>query len=120
MGLIMKWVKRLVRRSEPTSIFELGSGMAVPVSRNGRHPFDDAIIRALAFVGARPGDIVEINELGLARVVGRRPHLPGEQPDQSEQAIRAALSRIYGDDAASLAGVTAGSNVVVFRKPRNT
>ncbi|VWC78537.1 hypothetical protein BLA39750_01027 [Burkholderia lata] len=38
----------------------------------------------------------------------------------SEQAIRAALERIYGVDAAILANVTAGSNIVVFRNPSHT
>jgi hypothetical protein len=72
-----------------------------------------------ASVGVRPGDIVEVNELGAARVVGRRLHLASERPDASEEAIRDALARIYGDDAASLDNVTAGTNVVVFRKTQN-
>jgi hypothetical protein len=50
-------------------------------------------------------------------VVGRCPRVVGEQTDMPEQAILAALKRIYGDDVANLINVTAGANVVVFRKP---
>ncbi|CAB3973542.1 hypothetical protein BCO37747_08157 [Burkholderia contaminans] len=117
---ILKWVKRFGRGPEPSGVFKLGHGIATPATGMGRSPFSDAIVRALASVGALPGDIVEVNEFGMARVVGRRPHLANEQPDMSEQAIRAALERIYGVDAAILANVTAGSNIVVFRKPSHT
>lgn len=120
MRSILKWVKRLVGGAEPRGVFNLSYGFPKASSRNGRSPLSDSILRTLASVGARPGDIVEVNEFGVARVVGGRPYLANEQPDVSEQAIRAALNRIYGDDAASLANVTAVSNVVVFRKPKHT
>ncbi|PRG14962.1 hypothetical protein C6Q17_07470 [Burkholderia contaminans] len=90
---ILKWVKRFGRGPEPSGVFKLGHGIATPATGMGRSPFSDAIVRALASVGALPGDIVEVNEFGMARVVGRRPHLANEQPDMSEQAIRAALER---------------------------
>jgi hypothetical protein len=118
--LIFRWIKRFVGVSEPSGVLKLGYGAPAAVSRHGRSPFSDAIVRTLASVGARPGDIVEVNAIGAARVVGRRPHLANEQPDVSEQAIRAALRTIYGDDAAILANVSAGSNVVVFRTPQHT
>ncbi|MGC4418492.1 MULTISPECIES: hypothetical protein [Cupriavidus] len=117
MRSILKWARRLVGGSEPRGGIKLVYGVPETASRNGRSPFSDAILKTLASVGARPGDIVEVNEFGAARVVGRRPHLANEQPDVSEEAIRVALRGIYGDDAASLANVMAGSNVVVFRKP---
>ncbi|WP_321908241.1 hypothetical protein [Burkholderia cepacia] len=117
---ILKWVKRFGRGPEPSGVFEFGHGIATPATRMGRSPFSDAIIRTLASVAALPGDIVEVNEFGMARVVGRRPHLANEQPDLSETAIRAALGRIYGVDAPIIANVTAGSNVVVSRKPSHT
>lgn len=71
MRSILTWAKRLVGGSEQSGVFKLGYGVAEPASRKGRSPFDDAIVRTLASVGARPGDIVEVNELGAARVVGR-------------------------------------------------
>ncbi|WP_225031031.1 hypothetical protein [Paraburkholderia sp. XV] len=113
---VLKWAKGIVGGSEPSGVFKLGYGVAEPTTRMGKSAFSDAIVNTLASIGARPGDIVEVNELGAARVVGRRPHLANEQPDASEQALRAALRKIYGEDAASLDNVTAGANIVVFRK----
>ncbi|MBW5285285.1 hypothetical protein [Burkholderia gladioli] len=81
--------------------------MASQRRRMVKSPFSDAIVKTLASIGACPGDIVEVNEFGAARVVGRRPHLASERPDASEQAILEALTRIYGDDAAGLDNVTA-------------
>ncbi|MEM5460728.1 hypothetical protein VSR69_38800 [Paraburkholderia phytofirmans] len=115
----LEWAKQLIGGSEPSGVFKLGHGVAEPTTRMGKSDFSNAIIKTLASVGARPGDIVEVNELGAARVVGRRPHLTSELPDASEEAIRDALRRIYGDDAAGLENVTAGTNVVVFRKTQN-
>lgn len=120
MRSMLRWVKRLVGGSQPSGVFKLGYGSPVASSRNGRLPFDDAILRTLASVGARPGDIVEVDAFGAARVVGCRPHLANEQQDVSEQAIRAALKMIHGDDAASPAYVTAGSNLVVFHTHKHT
>lgn len=100
-----------------SGVFRLGKGITEPTSRMGKDHVTDTIFKALALVAAQPGDIVEINEHGV-RIVGRRPHLANEQPDVSEQAIREALKRIYGNDAASLENVSAGANVVVFRNLR--
>ncbi|GAB6852701.1 hypothetical protein [Paraburkholderia kururiensis] len=119
LSSMFKWAKALVGRPEPSGVFKLGHGVAAPTTRMGKSPLSDVIAKTLASIGARPGDIVEVNEFGAARVVGRRPHLAGERPDASEQAIREALTRIYGDDAVGLDNVTAGANVVVFRKTRN-
>jgi hypothetical protein len=120
MGPILNWLKRLVAASEPSDVIKLGFGVLEPVSRKGKSPFGDMIEKTLASIGARPGDVVEVDEHGTARVVGRRPRIAGEQTDMSEQAILAALKGIYGDDVASLVNVTAGANVVVFRKPNHT
>lgn len=117
LGSMFKWAKAHIGSPEPSGVFKLGHGVAEPTTRMGKSPFSDAIVKTLASIGARPGDIVEVNEFGAARVVGRRPQLAGEQPDASEQAIREALTRVYGDEAASLDNVTAGANIVVFRRP---
>jgi len=98
---VLKGAKGLVSGAEHTGAFKLGYGVAEPTTRMGKSALDDAIVKTLASIGARPGDIVEVNEIGAARVVGRRPHLANAQPDASEQAIRAALRRIYGEDAAT-------------------
>ena len=116
----MNWLKRLVSGSEPSGAIKLGYGVLEPVPRKGKSTFGDVIEKTLASIGARPGDVVEVDEHGAARVVGRRPRIAGKQTDMSEQAILAALKRIYGDDVASLVNVTAGANVVVFRKPNHT
>lgn len=70
---------------------------------------------AIAASGAQPGDIVEVDLDGRARVVGRRLCLAGEEPNLSEHAIRASLQELYGDDVPNLADVKRGNNVVVFR-----
>ncbi|ASL48882.1 hypothetical protein bAD24_p00905 (plasmid) [Burkholderia sp. AD24] len=77
---ILKWAKGLVAGAEPSGAFKLGYGVAKPTTRMGRSAFSDAIVKTLASIGARPGDIVEVNEFVAARVVGRRPHLAHEQP----------------------------------------
>ncbi|MBJ9711213.1 hypothetical protein [Burkholderia gladioli] len=119
LSSMFKWAKDLGGKPEPSGVFKLGHGVATPTTGMGKSPFSDAIVKTLASIGACPGDIVEVNDFGAARVVGRSPHLASERPDASEQAIREALTRIYGDDAAGLDNVTAGANVVVFRRTQN-
>jgi hypothetical protein len=119
-GTDIELAKATFAASEPSDVIKLGFGVLEPVSRKGKSPFGDMIEKTLASIGARPGDVVEVDEHGTARVVGRRPRIAGEQTDMSEQAILAALKRIYGDDVASVVNVTAGANVVVFRKPNHT
>ncbi|MGP8431927.1 hypothetical protein ACT2FY_00400 [Paraburkholderia fungorum] len=113
---VLKWAKGLVSGAELSGVLKLGYRVAEPTTGVGKSAFSDVIVKTLASIGALPGDIVEVNEFGAARVVGRRPHLANEQPDASEPAIRAALTKIYGEDAGRLDNVTAGANVVVFRK----
>lgn len=117
LSSVLEWAKRRFGESEPAGVFKHGYGVAEPTTRLGKSAFSDAIVKTLASIGARPGDIVEVNERGAARVVGCRPHLASERPEASEQAIRDALRRIYGDEAATLDNVMAGGNIVVFRKP---
>ncbi|MBW5285083.1 hypothetical protein [Burkholderia gladioli] len=121
LSSMFKWAKDLVGKPEPSGVFKLGHGVAAPTTGMGKSPFSDAIVKTLASIGACSGDIVEVNEFGAARVVGRRPQLAGGRPDASERAIREALRRIYGNDAAGLDNVTvtAGANVVVFRRTKN-
>lgn len=116
----MNWLKRLVSGSEPSGVIKLGYGVLEPASRKGKSPFGDVIEKTLASIGARPGDVVEVDEHSAARVVGSRLRIADEQTDMSERAILAAFKRIYGDDVASLVNVTVGANVVVFRKPNHT
>jgi hypothetical protein len=126
MASLLNWLKRWVIKSdsgfEVRGTIRLGYDISEPATRPGKSPFGGVIEKAIAESGAEPGDLVEIDEHGAARVVGRRPRLAGEgeQGDTSEQGIRARLKAIYGDDAAYLADVTAGANVVVFRKPNQT
>ncbi|WP_321944032.1 hypothetical protein [Paraburkholderia tropica] len=108
--------KRFFSKPELNGGIRVGYGVEEPMPRMGKSPFSDAIVKTLASIGARSGDIVEVNEHGSARVVGRRLHLASETPDASEQGIREALRRIYGDEAANLDNVMVGGNIVVFRK----
>lgn len=115
MTQIAGWLKRLRGESGVTGALNLQPGIGTAPTRNGKSPLSDAVAKAIAASGAEPGDIVEVDDQGAARIVGRRLHLAGEECDISEQAIRSRLGEIYGDDASNLADVTTGSNVVVFR-----
>ncbi|WP_321809040.1 hypothetical protein [Burkholderia sp. BCC1993] len=95
----------------------IGYGFPDPV-RKGRTPLNDVILKTLASIGARDGEVVEVNEHGVAYVVGRLPYLVANDPNPSAEAAGAALRQIYGEDAASLDYVPFGANVVVFRKLR--
>ena len=120
MRPILNWLKSLRSGPKPSGLIKLGYGVPAPAWRSGKTPFGGIVEKTLASVGALPGDVVEVDEHGTARVVGRRPRVAGKQPEMSEQAITAALRTIYGDDVASLVNVTAGANVVVFRKSNHT
>lgn len=92
-----------------------------PMSRKGKSDLADKVVQAIGLSGAVPGDIVEVDDQGAARVVGRRPRLVGQPADDSEEGMRARLMRIYGSEAsAMLDDVTSGSNVIVFRKSKAT
>lgn len=120
MAPTLNWLNRRVKRRgngfEVGGTITLGRAMPEPTTRYGKSPFGGLAEKAIAESGAEPGDIIEIDEHGAARVVGRPPRIAGEPNDMSEQGIRARLRAIYGDEAASLADVTAGANVVVSRK----
>jgi len=79
----------------------------------------DKIAEVIAACDAEPGDIVEVDEHGTARVVGRRPRIVGEKGAMTEYVIRERLRKIYGDDVAYSLDVTNGSNVVVFRQSKH-
>lgn len=87
-----------------------------PTWRKGKSTLEDKIAEVIAASGAEPGDIVEVDEYGTARVVGRSPRIAGEEGDKSEHAIRARIRKIYGNEAANIVDVTHSSNVIVFRK----
>ncbi|WP_334026268.1 hypothetical protein [Burkholderia gladioli] len=93
LSSMFKWAKDLVGKPEPSGVFKLGHGVAAPTTGMGKSPFSDAIVKTLASIGACSGDIVEVNEFGAARVVGRRPQLASGRPDASEQAIRERQER---------------------------
>jgi hypothetical protein len=118
MAGIAEWVKRLRGTSGVTGVLKLQPGVATPPARSGKSPFGDVVAKAVAACGAEPGNIVEVDEQGAVRVVGRRPHLAGEKGDISEQAIRARLGEIYGNDVPSVVDVTTGANVVIFRNSK--
>jgi hypothetical protein len=67
-----------------------------PPPRRGISPAADIIAKAVAASGAEPGDIIEIDQHGAARVVGRRPRIVDEKGDSSERAVRARLTALYG------------------------
>ncbi|MBB5546658.1 hypothetical protein [Paraburkholderia fungorum] len=118
MDSTLNWQKRLIRGREASGVIKLGSSESAPAptSRNWKSPFGGVIERAVAASAEEPGDIVEVDDHGAARVVGRRPRVAGAPSDISEQAIRARLRAIYGDEASRLGDVKAGANVVVFRR----
>ncbi len=115
MAIAFGWLKRLFDRSTPTGRLTLQPGVQLPTWRKGKSALADKVAAAITASGAEPGDIVEVDEQGAARVVGRLPRIAGVEGDHSEHAIRGRIRAIYGDDAAHLVDVSHGSNVVVFR-----
>lgn len=65
MESILSWLKRLVSGSEPSGVIEFCYGVLEPASRNGKSPFGGIVEMALASIGARPGDIVEVDDTAL-------------------------------------------------------
>jgi hypothetical protein len=116
---MLGWMKRLFGNSIPNPRPVLHTGVEVPTWHKGKSPKADKIAEAITACGAEPGDVVEIDEHGAARVVGRRPRVVGQESDQSGGAIRARLREIYGADAPNLIDdVQDGSNVIVYRNTK--
>lgn len=112
---MLNWIKQLIS-TKPAAGILIGPKFDPYQPRAGKSEFSKVIESAIAASGARPGDIVEVDQHGMARVVGRRLCVAGEKQNLSEHAIRAKLMELYGEDVPILSDVKRGGNVVVFRK----
>ena len=113
--MLIDWLKRLFGGSKLSGEMVFEPDLLMPLARKGKDQFGEKIANAIVTSGAEPGDIVEVDEKGIPRVVGRRPRIVGQEVEMSEYTIRDRLRKIYGEDVAFSLDVKNGSNVVVFR-----
>lgn len=111
---MLNWIKQVFSK-KPVAGVLIGPNFDPFQPRAGKSDLSKVIDQAIEASGAQAGDIVEIDGNGMARVVGRRPALAGQEHSPTEHAIRATLRELYGEDVPILADVKRGSNIVVFR-----